>query len=161
MRFVTSSQFDGNMKLRFSQTAVAAFKRHQQLQGRPEAGGILLGRIYPGSKVVVELATTPNPLDRAGPAFFDRSRDAAQQIVNTTWRKSGGQCIYLGEWHTHAQNLPTPSRRDRTMIRNMFNQTQMEIDFLVLVVVGLEDIWVGKENGISLIKLDAACSSEE
>jgi integrative and conjugative element protein (TIGR02256 family) len=118
-----------------------------------EAGGVLLGSVYTLSHTVVEIATTPGPLDRAGPYHFDRSRDAAQAIVNSSWERSAGELIYLGEWHTHRESQPKPSRRDSAMIRNMLRQTEMTIDYLVLVVVGTQEIWVGMDDGRRLAKL--------
>jgi integrative and conjugative element protein (TIGR02256 family) len=82
--------------------------------------------------------------------FFNRSRKRAQEIVNKQWKKSSGISIYLGEWHTHPVPDPVPSSRDRQMIRNMFNQTQMEITFLFLIIIGTRSNWVGVEDGKTL-----------
>ncbi|MGH9871343.1 MAG: Mov34/MPN/PAD-1 family protein [Pyrinomonadaceae bacterium] len=102
---------------------------------------------------MVERATRPGFLDKAGRYFFDRSRARAQRIVNWHWKKSDGFGVYLGEWHTHPVGYPVPSGRDRRMIRNMFHQTEMEIDFLLLIVVGRNSIWIGIENGVWLRQL--------
>lgn len=118
-----------------------------------ESGGVLLGSVFPRSHVFVEMATRPGFLDKAGRYFFDRSRARAQRIVNRHWKKSAGQCIYLGEWHTHPVADPVPSSRDQKMIRNMFHQTKMEIDFLLLIICGKSALWVGLENGESLREL--------
>jgi integrative and conjugative element protein (TIGR02256 family) len=118
-----------------------------------ESGGILLGSVFPRSHVLVEMATRPGFLDKAGRYFFERSRPRAQTIVNRRWKKSAGQSIYLGEWHTHPVADPVPSSRDRTMIRNMFHQTKMEIDFLLLIIVGTRSLWIGIENGESVREL--------
>ena len=107
-----------------------------------EAGGILLGRVYP-SEVDIEVATPPNVADKAGRYFFDRSRAAAQAIVNTAWTASGGERIYLGEWHSHLADVAEPSNRDRKMILNMLRESDMHIDFLILVVLGRQKDWVG------------------
>jgi integrative and conjugative element protein (TIGR02256 family) len=139
-------QISDTATLRFSAQAFSIFEKYRQIKRRNEAGGILLGRLLAGNEVVVEQATKPGPLDRSGLYFFDRSREAAQKIVNREWEKSHGEVIYLGEWHTHPEDYPSPSCRDRTMIRNMFTDTRMEIDFLILVVVGLQDNWIGVRN---------------
>ena len=136
----------------FSPDAIKTFSEFRQFPDSNEAGGILLGRVYPKSHVSVEVATKPHQLDKPGRDFFDRSRGPAQRIVNKAWKITFGERVYLGEWHTHRQLNPVPSARDRKMIRNMFHQTRMQIDFLLLIVVGIED-WVGIENGISLKRL--------
>lgn len=133
--------FDPGRLLRFDSAAAGTFAAHRD--GRSvEAGGILLGRIYP-TEVVIEIATEPNPADRAGRFFFDRSRAAAQVAVNTAWSTSLGERIYLGEWHSHPADVAEPSNRDREMILNMLRESKMHIDFLILVVLGWQVDWVG------------------
>jgi integrative and conjugative element protein (TIGR02256 family) len=136
--------------LEFSEAVAETFQRYRQRHSANEAGGILMGRVYPGSHVVVEVATTPGHLDYAGPYFFNRSRRAAQEIVNRAWRESGGAQNYLGEWHSHPVPRPTPSGRDRQMIRNMIRESILGVNFLILVVVGVGENWVGLETGSAL-----------
>jgi integrative and conjugative element protein (TIGR02256 family) len=109
---------------------------------KAEAGGVLLGRVYE-SEIVIEAATIPSVADRAGTFFFERSTRVSQEQVNHAWSSSDGEQIYLGEWHSHPQAIPEPSGRDRKMILNNLRQAKMEIDFLILVVVGWSDDWVG------------------
>jgi integrative and conjugative element protein (TIGR02256 family) len=139
--------------LEFSPEVVDTFLHFRQKPGRNEAGGILLGRIYPGGDVIVDRATRPNVQDKAGPYFFDRSRAAAQRVVDRAWEESSGEMNYLGEWHSHPVPHPSPSGRDRQMIRNMFRQSRLEVEFLFLVVIGGAENWVGVENGRSLKRL--------
>jgi len=145
----------------FSHEVIETFSKFRQGRNANEAGGILLGRVYTGSHVVLDKATTPNFLDRAGRYFFDRSRSAAQRIVNKAWRASKGEQNYLGEWHSHPISHPIPSQRDREMIRNMFSDTRRQIGFLFLVVVGTDETWVGIENGKQLKRLKPIGTSIE
>lgn len=131
------------------------FRAHIQSGKRKEAGGVLLGCVYPSSHVVIEAATKPGALDKAGLRYFDRSRKRAQKIVEHEWKASSGVRIYLGEWHTHSETHPTPSMRDREMICNMLRQTKMEIDFLFLVIIGIQSNWVGIKTSKGLRRLQA------
>jgi hypothetical protein len=72
----------GNNKfLEISSEAIEIFEKCKQNNGKNEAGGILLGRCFK-ERIVVEQATSPNPNDKAGPAFFERNRGKAQKTVN-------------------------------------------------------------------------------
>jgi integrative and conjugative element protein (TIGR02256 family) len=146
-------QIDERRHIEFSSDVREVFGAHIQRSGQNESGGILLGSVFPASHVLVEMATTPKYPDQAGPCFFDRSRARAQRIVEREWENSSGVRTYLGEWHTHSEAHPKPSGRDRRMIRNMFRQTKMHIDFLILVIVGITTNWVGVEEGNSLRQL--------
>lgn len=135
--------------------ALGIFKKYEQKGTRsPEAGGILLGHVGAKHDEVVK-ATVPNRLDSRGSCFFNRSRNGAQFRVNRSWRKSHGSLIYLGEWHTHPSITPQPSLIDKNMMKKTFHETRMEIDFLYLVVVGLnQTCWVGRQTGTGLVELN-------
>jgi integrative and conjugative element protein (TIGR02256 family) len=143
---------DINSILEFAPNVIDIFERHRQHVGRNEAGGILLGKCY-RNKIVIENATSPCKKDKAGPTFFDRNRKKAQSIVNEEWEVNEGERIYLGEWHTHSEAHPIPSKIDKDMIYNMLKHTKMEIDFLFTVLVGTLDYWVGIQKGKRLTRL--------
>jgi integrative and conjugative element protein (TIGR02256 family) len=145
---------DINSILEFAPNVIDIFEKHKQHAGRNEAGGILLGRCY-RNKIVIENATSPSKKDKAGPTFFDRNRKRAQLIVNDEWEVNDGERIYLGEWHTHSELHPIPSKIDKDMIYNMLKRTKMEIDFLFTVIVGTLDYWVGIQKGKRLTRLKA------
>lgn len=105
-----------------------------------------MGYVYKYYDVIVK-ATEPNRLDSMGPYFFNRHKVPAQKQINKEWNKSDGHLIYLGEWHTHSQINPYPSPTDKNMIRGAFEKTKMEIDFLYLIIVGLNGgLWVGQQK---------------
>jgi integrative and conjugative element protein (TIGR02256 family) len=108
-----------------------------------ESGGILLGRILPNRYIVIEDLTTPTSKDKRGLFYFERDKKTAQNIINEKWLKSEGEIIYLGEWHTHNEDIPTPSKRDLNMIKNQLKTSKMEIDFLILLIVGQKENYWG------------------
>src|SRR5439155_25005728 len=66
---------DTRRLLRMATTVSATFDTYRRRRGA-EAGGILLGRVYP-SETVIEAVTTPTAADKAGRFFFDRSHTKA------------------------------------------------------------------------------------
>jgi integrative and conjugative element protein (TIGR02256 family) len=128
------------------------FDAYRSKRRTTEAGGVLLGRVYE-SEIVIEVATRPSAADRAGAFFFDRSTHVCQEHVNQAWSTSGGEQIYLGEWHSHPAEVAEPSGRDRAMILNNLRDAKMEIDFLFLIVIGWVFDWVGIAKRASLRQL--------
>ena len=106
-----------------------------------EAGGILLGRSIKDSiDVLIDEASEPAKEDLRRRFFFFRKKEPAQALVNKTWQYSQSVSNYLGEWHTHPEAHPTPSKLDLTNWVNLSRQTQCEQDFLVFSIVGIETI---------------------
>lgn len=76
-----------------------------------EAGGILLG-YRAGTNIHVISATGPLSGDRRSRISFDRLDPGHQMAAREAWAASDGRIDYIGDWHTHPQNAPTPSSKD-------------------------------------------------
>src|SRR4051812_22094400 len=113
-------RFENDKLLEFSDDALSTFNEHRQVEAQNESGGILVGRIFPDSRIRIEIATSASGCDDASRFGFKSSRVASQAVVDALWEASNATMHYLGEWHTHPKFAPTPSSRDRRMIRNMF-----------------------------------------
>src|ERR1700761_6135687 len=78
---------------------------------RTEAGGILLGS-YRGPHIEIVACTEPGAEDRRLPPLFDRRDRCHQQTATRNWTESDGTITFVGEWHTHPQDVPGPSLID-------------------------------------------------
>jgi integrative and conjugative element protein (TIGR02256 family) len=137
--------------------------RHRQADDDlPESGGILLGRwIVDSQDVVVDSATPPTPEDRRGRFFFWRALKPAQRIVNAAWSQSAQTQWYLGEWHSHPEDHPTPSSKDREDWLRILREARYEQPALFFAIVGCMTIsvWEGvKVTGVTtqLLPMDSA-----
>ncbi|MBD2869292.1 Mov34/MPN/PAD-1 family protein [Paenibacillus arenilitoris] len=113
----------------------------QRFDHQHESGGILFGRVY-ADKVIIESVSVPSGEDKSGRYYFYRNVKKAQKLVNEKWDESSGEVIYLGEWHTHPELIPKPSLTDRRLLANMMRDTKMDIDFLLMVIVGINNFFV-------------------
>lgn len=118
----------------------------QDAKDKKEAGGIILGQVA-GSNVYVTKASVPNTFDRAGRHRFLRDKKAAQIIVDYEFFNSNRKTIYLGEWHTHPENSPTPSKTDLKMLKQQFKDNKINEKYLLLVIRGLKDLYVALYDG--------------
>ena len=142
---------DSMRRVRISSSVTKTFKKYEQRKGKLESGGILLGHVYSDYDYITKV-TVPNEYDSSEHNCFNRSRIPAQAEINRVWKKSYGSLIYLGEWHSHRDIHPTPSTTDVEMIKTAFNETEMEIAFLYLIIVGLRNTyWAGRQtfNGLT------------
>jgi integrative and conjugative element protein (TIGR02256 family) len=122
----------------FSENAEATLLSFRQMDSNAkEAGGMLLGRMIDNCfDIVIDEATTPLSTDKRGRFFFFRGRKEAQKLINDVWFKSGATRIYLGEWHTHPEDDPTPSGEDLDNWRRIVSKAIYEQESLLFVIVG-------------------------
>jgi len=137
---------DESRRLRVPLWILEKLSRYTGQRSRLELGGILLGRTFKEHDEITELVG-PSRKDVAGLFSFLRKKEPAQEQINTAWNKSGGHVVYLGEWHTHPGNEPTPSVQDRDMIRQAVRTTEMELEYLYLMIGGKGgSCWIGRQT---------------
>jgi len=141
MPFVNDwSAGDSSLLLNFDTTVLQLFRKHRQYAGATEAGGILLGSVHEAGLLVTE-ATEPSVRDVRRPYFFERQPFRHRALAASRWRSSGGTIRYLGEWHTHPQDHPTPSMLDRTEWR-LLARKRADGRPMLAVIVGRRSLHV-------------------
>lgn len=142
MRFIGEwSTADRKRFVVFDPQVLSVFWTYRQrFFWQPESGGILLGRRR-GRHLEVLAATEPGPHDKRFTHFFAREVEGHAAAAEQAWIRGGHQVDYLGEWHTHPQTIPIPSRIDRTEWRKLAQQ-RPDMATLLTVVVGTKELRV-------------------
>ena len=111
---------------------VDTLHRWRQFGLSSEAGGLLLGyRRTPHLHIIS--CTTPNQKDRRFRYSFARLDNNHSAFATQLWKKTNGKAYYLGEWHTHPVNSPTPSGIDRHEWTKLIQSTHgPELVFLII-----------------------------
>jgi len=105
---------DRRVFVSLDESVLEDFQSHiQNLPSDHEAGGLLLGTVH-GAHMIITEVTVPTLKDKQCRYFFERMPFGHKAIAESRWRASAGTIRYLGEWHTHPQDHPTPSGLDRT-----------------------------------------------
>lgn len=126
----------GNKSVVFTEEVIHLFEKYKQIgKKQHESGGILLGKIY-NNLIIIDQISEPSKEDKSGRFHFFRNVKKAQKITEQAWIESNGERIYLGEWHTHPEDIPTPSSDDKKLVDNMLKHSRLEIDFLFMVIIG-------------------------
>nr|WP_240635385.1 Mov34/MPN/PAD-1 family protein [Lysobacter enzymogenes] len=115
--------------------------RYRQLRDADcEAGGLLLGSVH-GCHMLITDATVPTRFDKRFRFFFERMESVHRLVASTMWRQSKGLIRYLGEWHTHPQDQPSPSGTDILEWRDLAKKRR---DFrpMLAVIVGRDGMHV-------------------
>jgi integrative and conjugative element protein (TIGR02256 family) len=142
MQFVSGwSTDDRRLLLNFEDKVLAVFQEYiQQGHADNEAGGLLLGEVR-GEHLNILEATIPTAHDKRMRYFFERLPLGHASVAQQLWTKSRGTVRYLGEWHTHPQDVPIPSGTDRSEWTRMASERKDKRPFLA-VIVGRTDLHV-------------------
>lgn len=113
-----------------------------------EAAGVLIGERR-GSHMVIHEISEPGKGDIRSRYFVDRRGPHHQAAVNDAFARSSGRLQYLGEWHTHPEDQPSPSPTDLgTWRRHLVAQEQM-----ILVIIGRKQLWAAKKVSEKIVTL--------
>lgn len=128
---------DGH-RVKIGAAALSLMCQYRQIRvNQTEAGGILLGRLVEGcSDVIVDEVTVPISTDRRSRFKFFRRKHSAQRRVISAWTQTKQTRNYLGEWHTHPEDDPTPSEHDIANWRQIVTSSRFEQDSLLFLIVG-------------------------
>ncbi len=104
----------------------------------------------------MDFISTPVPEDKRNRFRFKRDMKKHQEIIDKYWHDSLGTCNYLGEWHTHAEDVPEPSSIDKCGWIKKLNQDKFAGDYLFFVIVGIKKtkVWAGKRKSNIIFKLE-------
>lgn len=103
----------------------------QRTRFQRENGGQLFA-CFVGDNLVIERATCVKGVRSR--FSFHPHRDEEQREIDALF---GQGLHYVGDWHTHPEGTPTPSRPDRTKMLEIFRQSKHQLPYMLMGIVGL------------------------
>ncbi|MDI3454155.1 Mov34/MPN/PAD-1 family protein [Acinetobacter sp. V89_4] len=131
---------DGALVVILSEVVEILLSYRQLADSSTESAGVIIGERR-GIHLVVRTVSVPNFTDIRSRFSVNRIGKHHQEKVDTAFRESKGTWQYLGEWHTHPENIPSPSMVDY----NSWKKYLYSSDPLILIIVGRTKWWVGKK----------------
>jgi integrative and conjugative element protein (TIGR02256 family) len=123
----------GRISVGVGPDALATFDAHRQRRFyQREAGGQLFARVQ-GTDWEIVHATGPKVRDRRSRFSFWPDRVTEQQEI---FDQHARGFDYVGDWHTHPENSPTPSRSDVASISRVVRESKHHLPGFLLLIVG-------------------------
>lgn len=121
-----------------------------------ETGGILIGTLSSGPIITITDVTISQPKDVRHKFRFLRSADGHQSLMDQLWEESGYRKMYLGEWHTHPELVPSPSRIDICGWKSIARKRQ-NTPWSLFIILGRQffKIWTIEGGVVKELTLDA------
>jgi len=132
-----------DLEIYLSKEVISIFKKHIQNHcNKPESGGIITGKVYENLVEVLN-CSEPTVFDKQSRYNFNRSYKSAQNYINKKFEESKGEEIYLGEWHTHPEDVPIPSNTDVNDFNKTITKNKLNSNIHFMIIVGRTHIYVG------------------
>lgn len=104
-----------------------------------EACGILIGGYNEKQKkIFIDLCTEPQKADLRKRVLFTLQDSYHQQRVNEVFISSQQTQFYLGTWHSHPENYPSPSGTDLRDWNNCIKRNSHN-KFMVFAIIGIKE----------------------
>ncbi len=100
-----------------------------------EFGGFLIGYYSSDLKQLNITATILPTIFKATKYKFERDTTGINETL-INYYKQIPKTYYVGEWHTHPDNMPVPSTTDIKAINNILNHKGKSIQNPVLLIIG-------------------------
>lgn len=127
---------DYSQRLRIDPGVLAHLSRYQQTNTTDtESGGQLFGMVTKHEVRLVQ-ATGPYPRDDRGRYRYRSDEGSAQRAIA---EQAMAGLRYLGEWHTHAEDLPEPSGDDIAAMTELVRNSRLSTSAVLLLIVGREE----------------------
>lgn len=124
---------DSHQALSITRPVLQHVGRHRQSKPwATEAGGQLFGTIDNAQICVIE-ASGPYAGDERSRYRYRSNPAAAQRAIEERHRRG---LLYLGEWHTHAEDYPSASSLDDDAMRRLITSSQLNSSALLMMIVG-------------------------
>lgn len=132
-----------NLSIHLCDQVVSIFKKYIQNDvDKSEAGGIITGKVYENLIEILN-CSEPSLLDERSRYNFKRSFKSAQIYINEKFVESRGEEIYLGEWHTHPEDIPSPSNTDINSFNKTLTNNILNSNVHFMIIVGIKAIYLG------------------
>lgn len=137
-----------------TQESVDALKSHIQISGNEDCG-IIMGSLITGNHIRInKVSESLCKSDSAKSCFCELDKVRANAFIDEDYEHSNHTRVYIGEWHTHPEDFPSPSSVDVSSIKRSFELNDRPLkDYILMAIVGRKDIYWGLYNGKELKKV--------
>lgn len=121
------------MTVELSETVIHRLAQQRQTSRRHvEAGGQVFGQIE-HRLWRIEACTGPRPTDMRSPCGYAPNPEVENAEIVTMYDQG---LHFLGDWHTHFQKVPAPSRQDITTTQRCYRRATTALPGFLLIIVG-------------------------
>ena len=138
----------GDKKIKFCNNILQVIQKYVQSERKScEAGGILIGRENCGnSNLIIEFITEPMTADQRSRNRFLRKDKRHLDFFKKLYEENEGVYGYMGEWHTHPENIPQYSFIDSNNWKKIGKEMKGGIQYHI--IAGIQEVGIWEYNAV-------------
>lgn len=146
-----------NRKIKFCDNILEIMQKYIQVTRKsPEAGGILIGREnYGNTNLVIEFITEPMTLDKRSRCRFLRKDTGHLEFFEKLYEENAGVYGYMGEWHTHPENIPHYSAMDSSNWKKIGKEMNGGKQYHIIAGIQEMGIWEYNADEKKITQIDS------
>ncbi|MCH5687306.1 Mov34/MPN/PAD-1 family protein [Niabella sp. W65] len=133
MKFVNK---DTGLELLISNELINRLAAYGKEKYPNEFGGLLLGKYINNKKTVVIKETLLPKKFRSSRYYFERGSNGLKEQLEQYYANE--DLVYVGEWHTHPDNVAVPSQTDLKSMRELAEDENVLINNPVLMILEIQ-----------------------
>ncbi|HAT4214908.1 Mov34/MPN/PAD-1 family protein [Clostridium perfringens] len=129
-----------------NEQVIDIIKKYIQIGSKFESGGMLIGSfLVNGNMIEINDITEPQKEEDKTSRFTFYRSYMHNEILSFKWKESNYTKMYLGEWHTHPQQIPKPSLVDKCSWNKLLKSSVTDSNLLIFIIVGFTcfEVWIG------------------
>lgn len=127
--------------IKITDEVLSLINQYKQLKKEDcESGGILIGYETIDGNIIIEFATKPFEKDIQKRNSFNRIDAKHNEFLDKLWRENGNIHMYIGEWHTHPEDYPKYSLKDKCNWKNISYKMSPYKEEYIHIIVGNKSI---------------------
>ena len=134
------------------QEVVDGLKNNAQHEGNELCGVLMGSKIGDNSYRISKIS--PACVKRHSCCGCERDAAMANKFIKEDYEQSGHTRFYIGEWHTHPENKPTPSAVDYNSIKDNYLTALLVEPFMFMIIVGTESFHISVYNGKEFVEVE-------
>lgn len=148
----TSSVNVDDYHFEIKQEVVNELKCNVQRDGN-ELCGVLMGVQF-GDKLYRISKISPPCVKSHTRCGCERDAAMANHFIEEDYNQSEHTRFYIGEWHTHPEDNPTPSAIDYSSIKDNFQTASLVVPFLLMIIVGTKSFHMSIYDGDKFVNVE-------
>ena len=78
----------------------------------------------------------------------------ANDFIQEEFERSNHTRAYIGEWHSHPEDMPKPSVVDKLAIKKIYESVKSPFDIVLFAIIGWKKIYWGMYDGNRFSELE-------